>query len=104
MGAGLWVVLVPATGRSNFMLFRVSCENCGKSLKARSEFVGKSARCPKCNHKQLLRKPSELLDDIQDVGLAPVDEREEKERQQKERAADKEFESDGTFGLADRDE
>ena len=86
------------------MLFRVSCENCGKSLKARAEFVGKKVRCPQCGHRKVLRKPSGLLDDSEDVGLAPIDEQEERELREKQRAADREFENDGTFDLADSGE
>ena len=102
--AVLRVAVVLATGRPILMLFRITCANCGKSLKARAEFVGKNVRCPQCGHRDVLRKPSGLSDDADDVGLAPIDEREEKERLDKERAADREFENDGTFDLADRDE
>ena len=85
------------------MSFRVSCENCGKSLKARAEFVGKKVRCPQCGHREILRKPSGLLDDVEDVGLAPIDEREQRELLERERAADRDFESEGTYDLSDPD-
>jgi len=44
------------------------------------------------------------LDDSEDVGLAPIDEQEERELREKQRAADREFENDGTFDLVDSGE
>jgi DNA-directed RNA polymerase subunit RPC12/RpoP len=85
------------------MVFRVSCDNCGKSLKAREEFVGKKVRCPQCGHRLVVRKPSGMLDDTEDVGLAPIDEQEERELLERERAVDQEFENVETYDLADTD-
>ncbi len=85
------------------MFFQVSCESCGKSLKARTEFVGKRVRCPKCGHRNVLQKPSGLLEETEDIGLAPIDEKEERELREKERAADREFEKDGTYGLGSQE-
>ena len=39
------------------MSFRVSCPACGVRLKAREEHIGKTARCPKCKGKVLIKAP-----------------------------------------------
>ena len=85
------------------MGFRISCDNCGKSLKAREEFVGKRVRCPQCGHRIDLKKPSGLLNDMEDVGLAPIDEQEARELLERELATDREFENEETYELADAD-
>ncbi len=40
------------------MYFEFTCENCKKKLRLREEYVGKRARCPYCQHAQVVQPPS----------------------------------------------
>ncbi|OYW19590.1 MAG: hypothetical protein B7Z55_08575, partial [Planctomycetales bacterium 12-60-4] len=48
------------------MTISVSCPECGKTLKAKSEMAGKRVRCPKCQHAFVLTDP-EGVEDIRSL-------------------------------------
>lgn len=58
------------------MYFEFTCEQCKKKLRLREEYVGKKARCPYCQHAQVVQPPSptgpdDPLSFLQEVAPAP---------------------------------
>lgn len=60
------------------MAIEFHCEHCGKGIKAPPDLAGKRAKCPACHNSVYVPTPSEELEPL---NLAPIDRREEQERQ-----------------------
>jgi hypothetical protein len=54
------------------------CEHCGKLIRSGEEHAGKHGKCPACHQSVYIPTPSDQLEPLH---LAPLDEKEERERQ-----------------------
>jgi len=57
------------------------CESCKKKIQAPEGTGGKYANCPHCKHRVYIPVPKEVLDEQDELTLAPLDEEEEQKRQ-----------------------
>ena len=57
------------------------CESCKKKIQAPEGSGGKYAGCPHCKHRVYIPVPKEVLDQQEELTLAPIDEDEERKRQ-----------------------
>lgn len=65
------------------MSIEVHCDHCGKLLRASDEAAGKQAKCPSCGQEVYVPTPREQ---IEELDLAPLDEADEKRREEIRRA------------------
>jgi hypothetical protein len=61
---------------------RFSCGKCGKEIQAPPSTAGKSGKCPFCGASNPIPDPAEPAGDEDGIPLAPLDEEEEKHRQE----------------------
>ncbi len=64
------------------MSIELHCHHCGQKIRAPTEAAGRWGTCPKCQQKVYIPTPA---DEGEEIGLAPIDEQEER-RTQRQRA------------------
>jgi|GEM_PF-341236 len=57
------------------------CESCKKKIQAPDGSGGKYSNCPHCKHRVYIPVPQEVLDQEEELKLAPIDETDEQQRQ-----------------------
>lgn len=77
-------------GEVNTLSITVTCEKCGKKLKADEKYIGKKGRCPGCGETLLIEEPEGLWDRAKlDPAKAPPKEPEEAAEKAPEKKPDK---------------